>query len=473
MTVPSPAGEHDLDAYYASEAVRARIVESCGGTATTAPTAAYVVALGPHTDPPSWDTGTRVPATQLHTVWASRSDLARSLWDARHLLFFLEIDYQNIDAPAEPFVHPADVFLKLESAYQAVTSFFHHLSFPLRAVATGRGYHFIGQMALDDPLVQRLADVLPDSPAWYADVERRRPPGVTAPLTETQARAWAGLGCLLEYAAHEIRAGVSHSPLPIVFNGTIVGNRGLVGRECASIDFSHAGDPLDVRHVRTAFSTYQWHRLRPDIFGARAAADIQPTAVVPRRSLLSILTGARDLDSARRTAPRVRASVPDVARPLQRLLAAYMTSPLADFHRAFYADLQSLDVEVPAIDLAQLPPCVAASLTRPNDLLLKPEHIQHLVRGLMSRGWPPAQIARLVQRAYEEDHGWGDRFHSRMCAQTRAEFDVRVFAGLIATGADALIDFNCVSAQEKDLCPHAGCRYDLRTDRERLTAQAL
>ena len=119
----------------------------------------------------------------------------------------------------------------------------------------------------------------------------------------------------------------------------------------------------------------------------------------------------------------------------------------------------------------EVPPCVAAPLFRPNDLLLKPEFIQHVVRHLLSRGWNAAQVAALVQQKYEADFGWGDRW-TRMDPQTRAEFDVRVFAGLLATGADPLIDFNCVSAQEKRVCPRRGCPYDLRRDRDRLTAAA-
>jgi hypothetical protein len=52
--------------------------------------------------------------------------------------------------------------------------------------------------------------------------------------------------------------------------------------------------------------------------------------------------------------------------------------------------------------------------------------------------------------------------------RTRADFDVRVFAGMIATGLDPLVDFNCVSAQEKDICPRDGCEFDLRVDRNGL-----
>jgi len=254
----------------------------------------------------------------------------------------------------------------------------------------------------------------------------------------------------------------------VVLNGTVVG-RGLVGRECASIDFSHAGDPLDVRHTRVAFSSYQWHRLRPDIFGARAATAVPPLATLPRgaRPLAGLLSADRDLARGLREARHGHATLPDVTAGLDRLCANYAASPLAAFHAAFHAGRRAGGGRVRPLDPRALPPCLAASLERPNDLLLKPEHVQHLVRGLLARGWAAAEIAALVRAGYEADHGWGDRW-TRMHPETRADFDVRVFAGLVATGADGLLDFNCVSAQEKGLCPLTGCDHDLRADRARL-----
>ena len=152
-------------------------------------------------------------------------------------------------------------------------------------------------------------------------------------------------------------------------------------------------------------------------------------------------------------------------------LARYTASPLAAFHRAYYSALQTAARSVAVLDLEAFPPCVTGALRTPNDLLLKPEHIQHVVRDLTASGWTAAQIARLVRSSYEADHGWRDRWQTRMDAQTRAEFDVRVFAGLVATGADALVDFNCTSAQEKGLCPRTGCQFDLRIDRHRLAGR--
>jgi hypothetical protein len=462
-------GAMDPEGYYRDTAVRARILEYCGATSTKPPSAAFVVGLEEHGENLSAGAvGSHVPPSRLPALLERGGDIARSFWDTRHLIFFLELDYLNVDRPAEPFVHPADVFLKLEPAYHAVTSAFGALGLRARPFVSGRGYHFIGKVPLTDPLVGDLAAMAPRTPSWLASHEARRPADVTASIGERQARAAEGLGLLIEFAAHQILArAAAAATIPVVLNGTIVG-RGLNGREAVSIDFSHAGDPLDVRHIRTGFSAYQWHRSPPNMLGTDVAADMPALAMIPRNrhSLMTLLAAGRDLRAGLDAAHAGVAIIPNVATGVRALLGQYLSSPLAAFHAAFYAARQSAGGR-PATAIPAVPPCVAASLTFPNDLLLKPEHVQHVVRDLLARGWHAAQIAALVQDRYEGDHGWGDRWQ-HMHAETRAEFNVRVFAGLVSTGADSLVDFNCVSAQEKDLCPRTGCQYDLRRDRDRL-----
>ena len=150
----------------------------------------------------------------------------------------------------------------------------------------------------------------------------------------------------------------------------------------------------------------------------------------------------------------------------------YSGSRLALWHRAIRltpaapagaAGVRSLDVRT-------LPPCVAACLEQPNDLLLKPEHLQLLTRTLFAHGWEVAEIAALVASVYSRGELWGGHW-ARVDPRTRAEFDVRVFAGLVAMGLDEGVDFNCVSTQEKGMCPHTGCSTDLRSERERLSAR--
>jgi len=460
-------------AYYADPRVRTRITEYCGGGAHHAPTAAYVAALDRGRSAfPSWSHVRRVPGHRIAELWTHTSDLARSLWDAEQLLFVIELDHQNVDAPSDPFLHPAAVFLAMEPTFQAALRVFHRFGCAMSVLTTGRGHHFVGQVALDNPVVNEIAALVPETPGWYDDVDTRRPAGVTTSMSVTQARAAAGLGCLSEYIAHLILGEATASPIPVVVNGTAVGRTSPHGRASVSIDFSHMGDPLDVRHVRSAFSTYQWHRLRPDIFGWETASMVPPFAAVPRDadSLTTVLTRERQLEEAARVAGRTRATLPDIAGGLRRMVASYGLSDLRRGHARF-ADSTRVERARHVRPLpAALPRCVAAPLLQPNDLLLKPEHVQHVVRGLMSCGEAPAVIARRVQVAYEADHSWGDRWLASMHPATRAEFETRVFSALVETGHDRLLDFNCVSAQEKGLCPPGACKHDLRTDRDRLLA---
>jgi hypothetical protein len=182
--------------------------------------------------------------------------------------------------------------------------------------------------------------------------------------------------------------------------------------------------------------------------------------------LFTRLAVGRGLEAGRRAAHDGSGELPDVSAGVSTALDRYRRSPLARFHHEF-ADDRRATAAGPPPRLEDLPPCVTAAFAAPNDRLLKPEHVQHVVRVLMAHGWRPAAIAALVQAAYDAEHQWGERW-SRIDSRTRADFDVRVFAGLIATGRDSLVDFNCVSAQEKDICPRAGCQFDLRLDRERL-----
>lgn len=455
-------------AYYCDAHVRARLREFCGAEDDGPPSAVYVAGFATHGQPyPTWSDADIVPAAELESLAEHGCDLSRSLWDTRALIFLIDLDYQNLDYPGEPFTHTAEVFFKLERSYSATLRVLRSFGIHPLTTATGRGYHLVGRVPLDQPVVAALAS-LGDLPAWYGRTVEGAP-GVSTPgVPSMQAAAWEGLGLVTEFLAHHIvRRAEKQSVVPVVLNGTTVGS-GLIGRECVSIDFSHVGDPLEVRHVRLGFSAYQWHRARPDIFGA-SVAGLPPIACPPRveRSLEAFIRTGRTLSDAARVAKRSTNGLPDVSEGIEHALSTYRASTLAEFHRTFAADLRgrtsARDLDLPA----DLPPCIVRPLVQPNDLLLKPEYLQNLVRGLLARGWPAARIARLVAREYVADRQWGDRW-TRFDPQTRANFDVRVFAGLVATGVDRLVDFNCTSSQEKGVCPRCGCAHDLRLERDQL-----
>jgi hypothetical protein len=460
--------------YYAVPDVRRRIREYCGGSDERPPTCMYVAAVGSEDGPfVTWEQTRRYPVNQLDALLRSGADIARSTWDTADLLIHLDIDYLNIDARGEAFDHPAEVFFKLEPVYRATQHVLRRFGLPLFPLMTGQGYHFTGRVPLESAVVDRIAALLPEVPGWVERTAVRRPPWISREIPPRHARAYVGAGMLGEFLAHAIlRRARRRSPIPIVLNGTVVGS-GLIGRECVSLDISYAGDPLDVRHQRVAFGAYQKHRFRPDIVGPRVASGRAPFIAVPRgrESLAHLLSHGRELRHAARAARAYSAVLPTVTGGVARLTAAYETSTLGACHRAFYAAppwrVDELGVVFGRLALKRLPDCVRHPLTAPNDLLLQPAVIQHVTRWLMADGMPPREIAAIVHSRYAADFEWQGRWN-RLDARTRAEFDVRVFAAMLATGIDETMDFNCRSAQEKGLCPDKGCGRDLRVDRERL-----
>jgi hypothetical protein len=455
--------------FYRNAAVRERVRQYCGGGGLRALTCRRLTAMSPHQHTPTWEQAATYPPDALDELFSDGADIARSLWDTDHLLVHLDVDYHNIDFPAEPFTHPMEVLFKLEPVYRACRRVLAQFGLAPLGLVTGRGYHFTGRVPLDHVVIDRLAALAPATPAWHATIGRRQPSFVAKTLDARHARAYVGLGLLIEHLSHLImRQASRRSPIPVVFNGTDVG-QGLYGRECASLDFSYAGDPLDMRYIRVAFGTYQLHRFRPDIFGA-LASQLPPMISVPRgnATLSRLLTNMRTPAVAARLATRADTRLPIVTDGLSALLTHYLGSPLAAFHEQFYRVAphppQAWAEHYDSVESQNLPPCVTWPLRQPNDLLLQPARLQHLTRGLMAAGWHPRHIAGLVHSRYAQDHDWGHRW-SRMDRQTRAEFDVRVFAGMVATGLDRGVDYNCVSAQEKDICPWApDCRHDLRHD---------
>jgi len=453
----------DVAGYYCDPHVRARIHQYSGGAEGGAPSAVYLATLLPDEAPfVTWERARRAPPQFYDELAELGGDMARSLWDTRNLLFVFDLDYLNIDSQGSAFAYPAQTFVTLEPTFRAVLGVLRHFGIRPFRLMTGRGYHFLGRIPLIHPIIDVLAALLPSVPHWHAQIDARRPAGIDLTMTPRHARAAAGLGVLIEYLAHLVlHQARAFSAVPVVVNGTVVG-RGPRGRECVSLDFSHVGDPLDTRLIRVAFGAYQWHRFRPDIFGV-SAASMPPLVALPRprEPLTSILLSRRDLAAGRHRASREPIGIPDISIGIGRVLTGYRRSALAGFHETFASERSS-----PPPD-ADLPPCVGRAFRTPNDLLLKPEHIQHAVRLLMARRWTARQVADAVGAAYATDCQWGGRW-LRMDRQTRAEFDVRVFAGMITTGLDQLIDLNCVSAQEKGVCPEVGCPLDLRIDRDRL-----
>lgn len=156
---------------------------------------------------------------------------------------------------------------------------------------------------------------------------------------------------------------------------------------------------------------------------------------------------------------------------MNRLLDSYLSSDLRRFHECFdsgrHDDPSDWPLGYDRLDLRAFSPCVAWPLAQPNDALAKPTNVQNIARVLVSQGWHPRAVAGLIRSKFERDYGWGVNW-LYYDAAARADFYVRMFCSLVATGYDDLRDLNCVSHQEKGFCPRPWCGFNLADYREPL-----
>ena len=378
--------------------------------------------------PAGWSLHRQLPPEDLDDLLDRGADVFRSVLDLASLPFYVDVDYLNARLPGHAYERPGDVFAKLEPTYQAVVELLAEYGIETVPLMTGRGYQFTGRIPFDSPVFGRIAALAPETPDWYDTYAARLPPWLQLRITTRYARAYLAMGQLLEYFAHRvIRRAASRSRLPLVLNGTNVGD-GAEGREAVSLDLSFAGDPADVRHMRVAFGAYQAHRFRPDIYGPEVSA-LDPIVVVPRGSGRSSRCSRR---AAIRPAPRSCGELFGADSRRRRWARAPRIGLHAIATGGFSPPVLQRSLHDPSswpktydrFELAQVPPCVAAPLAMPNDGLLKPEHLQHVTRFLMSQGWAPRHIAGLVWSKYAQDCNWGARWRY-LSARSRAEFDVR------------------------------------------------
>jgi hypothetical protein len=229
-------------------------------------------------------------------------------------------------------------------------------------------------------------------------------------------------------------------------------------REMISIDISEYGDPLHTRMIRLPFTNYlkPWATGLAHLLGVED--EIPSFRAIPlyemdvRQAIKVRQVEEEVLDLAGRACVRI----PEQSDGTAHLIEDYLGSRLRAFHEHFYSarhdPRESWPVTYGRTPLDALPPCAAHILSWPNDLLLRPAGIQLVARCLFAAGWHPRHIAGLIRSKYE-DHapGW-DVDWSVYEPGTRADFYTSVFAGLVATGVDRLVDFNCTSTQEKGFC---------------------
>jgi hypothetical protein len=455
--VRGPAGESAAApttwaGLHALPQVRSRLEEFLGGPPLAAASACYLCPPVPPVEEPCrrWST------TELADRLAGDPELARSLWDRESLIADLDLEHVHFDQPALTLVEPERSRALLRPTVDAFLEQLATAGVPSLHLLTGRGHHLLWRVSRSSPAFEALARLGEVEPSLARKYEAPQPPDGEVVGCRTGV-AWSGLGKLAEYLAHgALTRAAPATPIPIQLTAVAVGP-GPRGREIISIDLSAYADPLDCRSVRMPFTAYR----KP----LAAAARGDPWITLPAAGDAAAAADAmHSFTAAAEWARTASCRIPDGSRGTERLLAEYRRSALAAFHRSFAAQHAHGPERWPStydrLELDQLPACVARILATPNDLLLRPAAIQLVVRSLLACGWQARHIAGLVRSKYERPYGWIADIHFHD-AGTRAEVYTRLFAGLVATGRDRLVDFNCSSSQEKGLCVEGGCPWNL------------
>ena len=426
--------------YYKTPDVRSRMIESLGGHTLSSATCFYIGRC--------WDTirpgfNMRKPG-DLDLFLENEWDVARSLWDRMWLVADLDIEYTNFEFPAEPFLDYQRTFSLQRPVLRAVQQILSGAGIhPLHSV-TGRGHHFVWKIHPMSTAFQELADIGRISPSLERAYAIGQPPDNQI-VGLTLGKAFSGLGLVAEYVAYHIMSeSQPECPIPISPEAMDMGPQER-GREIISLDVSEYGDPLHTRGMRIPFSIYLKPWQHPEMLTPEVEAKVPIMVMVPGDALdvEEITVVMRDLGKAAEWASRTHCVIPDGSLGMEGLIALYRRSEVRRFHDWFYSVEQEPPERWPytydRIPMTDMPPSIRHILEYPNDLLLQPGPIMQLAAFLMEQGWHPRHIAGLIRSKYERDYGWFNQWFV-YDAGMRADFHVRVLAGLIKLGYDQFVD---------------------------------
>jgi len=472
----------NLREYYGHDQVRRRMLEFLGGPTTDSTTCVYVTA---DDDSPGLDNQPH----RVEEIWECldrEKEINRSLWDRQSLIFHLDIEYVNFDYPAEPYLDP---YRSLDLQRPLLRRLQEHLLYygitPLHLLS-GRGHHLVWRVTRDSSAYRQLAELGVVVDTLKGIYEHPLPPQNEAVGTESGA-AFSGAGQVLEFLAHEVLRGY-HLPSGIPIEVTEVETpRGDRGREIVCLDLSEYADPLNTRVIRSPFSVYHKPLKLREKFGSHIVNELPTLFAIPlfemdeHEGLMTMRDPFQTLELARYAS----ATIPDQTEGMGHLIDAYYQSATAGYHRWYYSQEHQppshWQTTYDRIPLDVLPPCARRILREPNEALLKPVGIRHIVRVLLALGWHPRHIAGLIRSKYERNHGWGNEFF-RYDAASRADFYTRLFTGLVAMGIDDLNDFCCDDVGSLGYCTKETCDGSLpgfhhslteRTRHERLACRPL
>ncbi len=453
-----------LRRYYKDSGVRKRMCEFLGGADLEHAAAVYIAATDGYADYHVLSNPCDLPEYLDGAL-----EVDRSLWDRDALIADIDVEYNNFDFPAAPWQDPERAFQLQQPVLEATLQALGKASIRPLVLVSGRGYHLIWAIRRNSKAFGRLVGLghVPSSlGAKYA--QACVPDGSS--VDPDLGRAFAGLGLIMEFVGHRVLEASMQTCTLSVQPAAIEVGSGTFGREIISFDLSEYGDPLHTRHVRLPFSAYLKPKQLERTLGEAEIGRLLPIFEIPLAglSLAQTIVAMRDPETVLEIARRVSVGIQDQSEAMEQLLDNYEHSELAEFHQQFYMQLRQ-ETSLPncSIPIPEAPPCTQFLLDHPNDWLLKPAALQHVVRVLTAIGWSPSSIAHRICASYSEDCDWGNIW-ARLDPCNRAIFYSRLFAGMIATGLDKLIDFNCVSHRQKGYCMIPECSSNLIPYRDML-----
>jgi len=419
----------DIQEYYKNSNVRVRIKEFLGNVVSAKVSAKYLAV---------WDENSNTlssvrPPDELDFFLEKGMGLSRSLWDTEAMIFHFDIEYVNFSFPAEAYLDPLKSFEFQEPAEKEIKKILKEYGiYPLHLLS-GRGHHFIWQVKKDSPAYKRLAEIgcLPDyMESYYRNLNYP----VSESLDSETGKAFNGAGLIMEYLARKVRdrsGRTSRLPMHLSAVNTGIGGK---GSEIVSLDITEYGDPLSIRIIRAPFTVYRKHRYDTNVGNRYLTRYTPDMIVVPVQGIdtYRAVMIMRDMEKAAELASHTITDIPDWSEETFDLIDEYRKSALNGYHRYFYSIEHEPSQRWPRsydnINLSKFSSGVRETLSRPNDLLLKPVRIRELVFEMLGSGWHPRHIAGLIRSKYERNYGWGDRWY-KYSAPARADFYARIFAG--------------------------------------------
>ncbi len=450
--------------YYKNIEVRRRIIEYLGGDSPESATCFYLTRC----DVNSFESVNIKNPAELDFFFENGLDIGRSILDCQASLAHLDIEYVNFDFPAEPYLDPERSFVLQEPVIGEIKKFLTDWGLEYLHLVSGRGHHFIWQVPERSESFRRLVELgYPATGRCNNTLTFTNRETVAVP--SRFGKAFAGMELIMEFLAMRIKKrAAGKCALPVELTAVEAGARDR-GREIVSIDISEYGDCPATRMIRVPFSAYLKPLTRDMGLVNQEPPVMPPVVMIPALGMPTgkIIEIMRDPLQAAELARHASVRIPSASsRAIEGLIESYLQSDLRKFHDCFYSQEHEPHEQWPRTydrtPLEMLPPCVRRILEQPNNLLLIPGYIQLLVRSMLALGWHPRHIAGLIRSKYERDYDWG-WYWLNYDAASRADFYTRIFAGLFATGVDDLVDFNCLSTQEKGFCATSGqhCSLDL------------